>query len=102
MLTLLKSLTNEYNPRIYVHADTDHGSLKKIKSLEIENENNFEVRFGIGNMSVIQRAFPRTSLIGYQTIAFILSFFRNIITCMKKRRMTQMTQMIFQLKLHGS
>ena len=53
MLTLLKSLTNKYNPRIYVHADTDHGSLKKIKSLEIENENNFEVRFGIvSNLSV--------------------------------------------------
>ena len=56
MLTLLKSLTNEYNPRIYVHADTDHGSLKKIKSLEIENENNFEVRFDIvSNLACISK-----------------------------------------------
>ena len=44
MLTLLKSLTNKYNPRIYVHADTDHGSLKKIESLENENDYDYEVR----------------------------------------------------------
>ena len=30
--------------------------------------------------AVIQRAFPRTALIGYQTKAFILSFFRNVIS----------------------
>ena len=30
--------------------------------------------------SVVQHAFPRIVLIGYQTIVFILSFFRNIIT----------------------
>ena len=29
--------------------------------------------------SVIQRTFPRIALIGSQTIAFILSFFRNVV-----------------------
>ena len=30
-------------------------------------------------ISVIQHAFPKIALIGYQTIAFILSFFRKVI-----------------------
>ena len=33
----------------------------------------------ITNYSVIQRAFPIIALIGYQTIAFTLSFFRNVV-----------------------
>ena len=31
-------------------------------------------------IAVAQRAFPRIALIGYQTIASILSFFRNVVS----------------------
>ena len=31
-------------------------------------------------IAVIQRAFPRIAFIEYQTIAFILSFFRNVVS----------------------
>ena len=44
MLTLSKSLTDKYNPRIYVYAETDHGSVKKIKSMELEKENSNKVK----------------------------------------------------------
>ena len=32
------------------------------------------------NLIVVQRVFSRIALIGYQTIAFILSFFRNVVS----------------------
>ena len=45
----------------------------------IQND-TFQMSFSTWKYPVIQRAFPWISLIGYQTLAFILSFFRNIST----------------------
>lgn len=72
MLTLLKSLTSKYNPRIYVHADTDHGSLKKIKSLELESDNNFEVRIDAGKIKMILKYMHKK--MGRNTCLIFLSF----------------------------
>ena len=36
---------------------------------------------------VVQRTFPRIALIGYQTIAFILSFFRNVVNKSNQKEM---------------
>jgi len=43
MLTLLKSLTDNYSPRVYVYADSDQGSIKKIKRLEEEPKGKYKV-----------------------------------------------------------
>ncbi|XP_066932820.1 UDP-N-acetylglucosamine transferase subunit ALG14-like [Clytia hemisphaerica] len=43
MMTLLQSLNDTYSPRVYVYAHTDHGSLKKIKTMELNRTTNYEV-----------------------------------------------------------
>ena len=44
-----------------------------------------ERRLYIKKNPVAKRAFPRIALIGYQTIAFVLSFFRNVVSESKQK-----------------
>ena len=46
------TLNDAYTPRIYVYADTDHGSLKKIQNMETNKTVGYEVRLSNKNLFI--------------------------------------------------
>ena len=75
IFTKTQTTLSDFSLQNYRHSITHQFLHSSVKKTETESQNQKNAL-----LAVVQRTFPKIALTGYQTIAFILSFFRNVVS----------------------